>query len=147
MKRTIATNKKLYALFNELGITKENKELLVLSFTNNRTVHSSEMTEVEAQYMIEKLQKDAKTPKMTENQFKQNLRRNVFKLMYDIGLINANMKSSEKVAFINNWIKNKLKLEKELNALVVDELLKLINQLQAVRRNYMSQQQQQAMYN
>ena len=147
MKRTIATNKKLHALLNELGITPENKELLVLSFTNNRTIHSSEMTETEARYMIQKLQKDAKSPKMTESQFKQTLRRNVFKLMYDIGLINANMQTSEKVAFINNWIKNKLKLENELNALSVDELTRLINQLQAVRRNYMAKQQQQAMLN
>lgn len=147
MKRTITTNKKLYALFNELGINKENKELLVLSFTNNRTIHSSEMTEVEAQYLIEKLQRDAKTPKMNENQFKQNLRRNVFKLMYDIGLINANMTTAEKTAFINNWIANKLKLNQELNALSTDGLTRLINQLQAVRRNYMSQQQKQAMYN
>jgi hypothetical protein len=147
MKRTVATNKKLYALFSELGITKENKELLVLSFTNNRTIHSSEMTETEAQYLIEKLQRDAKTPKMSENQFKQTYRRNVFKLMYDIGLINANMTTPEKTAFINNWIKNKLKLGKELNALTLDELIRLINQLQAVRRNYINQQQQQAMYN
>lgn len=149
MKRAISTNKKLYALFNQLGIDSDTKELLVMSFTNERTERSSDMTEKEAQALINKLSEQCTmdTPKMRENKFKQELRRNIFKLMYDIGLLNASMTNAEKVTYINNWIVNKLKINKVLNALSIDELTKFIKQLQAVRRNYVEQSQKQAMYN
>jgi hypothetical protein len=147
MKRTIGTNKRLYALFNELRIDKDTKETLVLSFTNERTEHSSEMTESEANHLLEKLENQVKAPMLRENKFKQESRRNIFKLMYDIGLINASMVMAERQAYINSWIKNKLKIDKDLNDLNIDELISFTKQLQAIRRNYVSKVNNQATLN
>jgi len=149
MKRTIPTNKRLYALITELGIDTETKEDMIYNFTNGRTIHSSELTEFEARQLIEKL---SPVNNRAENSRKlgemnQQLRRNIFKLMYDIGLINSQMDNDAKVKYINGWIKGKMRLDKELNALTFDELTLFIRQLQAVRRNYVEKTSKQVMYN
>lgn len=146
MKRTVQSNKKLYALFTELGIDEDSKSTLVMSFTNDRTEHSSEMTEIEAKKLIEKLQ-PLTFRRKRDNELMQVLRRNIFKLMYDIGLINSYMTADNKLEYINKWIVGKLKINKELNSLNVNELTSFINQLQAIRRNYVSMTREQAMLN
>jgi hypothetical protein len=148
MKRTITSNKRLYALFSQLGIDNDSKCDLVLSISNGRTVHSSELTESEARQLIEKLQPSGSiVPERRWSELAQQLRRNVFKLMYDIGLLNSNMNTAEKLDFINNWIKNKNNLDKDFNALNFDELTTFIKQLQAIRRNYIEKKAKQAMFN
>lgn len=152
MKRTISTNKRLYGLIGQLSIDQDTKEEMILSMSNGRTMHSSELTESEAKQLIEKLEnsdpvKHEKTISRINGELEQKFRRNIFKLMYDIGLINASMENGEKLEYINTWIKNKMKLDKDLNSLTFDELTTLIKQLQAVRRNYMERSTKQAMYN
>jgi len=147
MKRTLQTNKKLYALIGQLGIDNDTKIDMVLSMSNGRTEHSSELSENEAQRLIDILESNIGKKQRKLSELSQQLRRNVFKLMYDIGLINSNMEADEKLEYINNWINGKLNLNKDLNALTFDELTSLIKQLQAVRRNYVQKQEKSVMYN
>jgi hypothetical protein len=147
MKRTIETNKRLYALIAQLGIDENTKQDMVLSMTKGRTMHTSEMTDFEARGLIIKLTTITNSANRKLNELNQQLRRNVFKLMYDIGLINTDMSSIEKLDYINNWITNKLKINKDLNTLNFDELTSFIRQLQAVRRNYIKCSKKQIMYN
>lgn len=53
--RSKEQNKKMYALFNELGIEQELKQELCLQFSNNRTNKSSELTHLEASRLINSL--------------------------------------------------------------------------------------------
>ena len=153
MIRTTGQNKRLYQLFNSLGIDEEMKADLVYDFTYGRTDKSSEMEYRECNNLIGKLDeqiqtiKTRKANKRITNDRLQKMRRNIFKLMYDIGQIDASMSTNDKLLVINNWIEKKQKLNKNLNQLSFEELSKFINQLQAVRRNYVEQEEKQAMYN
>jgi hypothetical protein len=147
MKRTLQTNKKLYALIGQLGIDNDTKIDMILSMSNGRTEHSSELSENEAQRLIDILESNIGKKQRKLAELEQQMRRNVFKLMYDIGLINTNMSNSEKLDYINNWIIGKLKIDKDLNSLTLNEIGSLIKQLQAVRRNYIDRSKKVAMYN
>ncbi|MCF8337893.1 MAG: hypothetical protein K9I74_07910 [Bacteroidales bacterium] len=139
MKRTQNQNKRIYRLLNDLNISTDDKKNMVLSITKSRTEHTSEMYYAEAQRLIEKLEEmTEQTGKQDkqQNELKQRFRRSVFVLMYEIGLINSQMTSGEKVREINAFIQRKTKFQKHLNSFTVDELTTLLNQLQAIRRRY-----------
>ena len=150
MKRTITQNKQLYGLFAKLGIDEATKEEMVLSITKGRTHHTSEMTETEAYKLLSRLTNDVLKHKSTNrkfNEINQQLRRNIFKLFYDCGLIHAGMNTIEKVEFIDNWIINKLNLDKKLNYLTFEELTKFVTQMRAIRRNYIERSAKNASLN
>lgn len=138
MKRTQNQNKRIYRLLNDLNISTDDKKNMVLSITKSRTEHTSEMYYAEAQRLIEKLEEMSKPIKQDkqQNELKQRFRRSVFVLMYEIGLINSQMTTGEKVREINAFIQRKTKFNKHLNSLTVEELTTLLNQLQAIRRRY-----------
>jgi len=153
MIRTKSQNKRLYALLSQLNINDENKKELVYQFTNGRTERSSEMEYRECNNLIMSLQEQLitlKNKQANERQYsgiEQGLRREIFKLMYDIGFIHNREDNKRKLLVINAWIKKKIKLEKQLNELSVDELNKMIKQLRTVRRIYNEKAQFQAKYN
>jgi hypothetical protein len=147
MKRTITSNKRLYGLFGQLGIDTDTKGDLVNSITKGRTIHSSEMSDEEANRLIDILENNVQSRNRRHADLLQQMRRDVFKIMYDCGLLNGNMSTIEKMDIINAWIENKMNLKKDLNALEIDELTKLIKQLQAVRRKYVESKAKQAMFN
>lgn len=150
MIRTKSQNSRLYGLFSQLAVSEDIKKELVFQFTGGRTEKSSEMEHRECNDLINTLQQQLNDQNKQKRQIAdmlQKQRRNIFKLMYDVGLINNTMKSYEKVNVINNWISKKTKLNKELNSLNYDELISLKKQLQAVRRNYNEAQVKQAKYN
>ncbi|MCF6184229.1 MAG: hypothetical protein L3J56_06325 [Bacteroidales bacterium] len=153
MIRTKSQNKRLYALLSQLKISEDNKKELVYRFTNGRTERSSEMEYRECNNLIMTLQeqlKELKNKQSAERQYsgiEQGLRREIFKLMYDVGFINNRDDNSRKLFVINAWIKKKMKLKKQLNELSVDELNKMIKQLRTVRRIYNEKAQFQAKYN
>lgn len=136
MKRTIAQNKILHQLLGDLKISQENKGNMVYAFTGNRTTSSSEMSDEECQAMIDALSRTKNELTKLNGLEMQKKRRDVFKLMYDINLIDARMQSLDKLKVINAWINHKLNLEKKFNDLDINELDKLIRQLQTVRRVY-----------
>ena len=153
MQRTKTQNAHLYKLFNELDINADTKESLVAQFSNNRTAKSSELTVDECRNLIASLKAQKRTDKERNNaerkynKIGQTERRNIFKLMYDIGFIKSNETGKRKVYVINSWIKKKMNLDKGLNELSVDELNKMIKQLRTVRRIYEEKQKKEAQWN
>ncbi len=147
MIRTNAQNKRLYGLFSKLGINSDLKKDLVLQFTNNRTEKSSEMKYGECNNLIASLQAELNKRNRQKADLLQTQRRNVFKLMYDIGLIDGRMTTRKKMAVINAWVENKTAFKTDLNNLSYEQLTKLIKQLQAVRRRYNERTEFQAKYN
>lgn len=135
MKRTLQQNKVIYGLFSQLKIADDIKEVLVSSYTNGRTSKTSEMTEKEARQMIADLKVEVRKNKNQVSGTEQKLRREVFKLFYDLQWISGDMATSEKLTVINNWIIQRTKFGKnDLNQLLVSELEVVIKQLRAVRR-------------
>jgi hypothetical protein len=79
------------------------------------------------------------------NSVEQDSRRIVFRIMYEIGLIDNTLTTSDKMVKINSWIAMKTNFkEKGLNDLSINELKTLINKHQAVKRRYLEQQSAQA---
>ena len=137
MKRTIPQNKRLYQLFGELGITGDIKADMVADFTNNRTEKSSEMTIAECNNLIRTLENNMRRQLRESDGQRQKMRRQIFRLMYDIGVINSEMDNEQKIGIINTWIYHRMgQLDKKLNLLDVIELTKFITILQTVRRRY-----------
>ncbi len=147
MTRTKAQNKQLYGLLSKLGINADTKEMLVLEYTEGRTCKSSEMEYRECNNLIASLQAELKKRNRQKADLLQTQRRNVFKLMYDIGFIDGRMTTRKKMAVINAWIENKTAFKTDLNNLSFEQLTKLIKQLQAVRRIYNERTEFQAKYN
>ncbi len=152
--RTPQQSRDIYKLLNALGIKEEDKKAIVMGITKNRTEHTSEMTILEAREMIEILTKELgkKMLKQGENRInktgvkeiekiKQRIRRTVFVLMYDLGVISNEMDTKEKIEKIEQWIKNHSDISKSFNSLQVEELEKIIRQLQAIRRIYVENEQ------
>jgi len=152
-KRTTDQNRRLYFLFNKLGFDDDMKKAAVEGTSNGRTDSSRELSANEAQQLIDSLSRewDKLRPKDTEAKkrakIRQNLRRNIFKIMYDLGYINNQMTNAEKVLAIDDFTSNKTLIEKTLNALNIDELQKVIRQLQAIRRNYTQTEENKAKWN
>ena len=140
MKRTTSQNRLLYQLFSRLNIDEDNKQMLVLEFTDNRTSRTSEMELIECKQLIQQLEAMIDTSETTKKRYAdeelQKNRREIFKLMYDCGFISSSDTTDRKLFVINAWIKKKMNLEKDLNSLTFDELLLFIKQLRTVRRIY-----------
>ncbi len=143
MKRTATQNKRLYGIFQKLNIDSETKSDLVSQFTNGRTEKSSEMLYNECQNLIETLEiryresKSIKAATFQYNSAEQVIRRELFKLMYDVGFIDNGMNTDRKTFIMNGWIRKKMNLEKTLNDLDITELQRMRTQLLTVRRLYL----------
>ena len=145
-KRTTDQNRRLYFLFSKLGFDDDMKLAAIEGTTNGRTDNSSELSFDEAQQLIDILNKEwqkmrpEQSEKREEAKLRQQLRRNIFKMMYDLGYIDNTMKNEQKILVIENFCSQKTKIEKSLNSLTIDDLQKVIRQLQAIRRNYSEKQ-------
>lgn len=147
-KRTTTQNNALYKLLGKLGISDDIKKELVFQVTNGRTEKSSEMSYTEASDLIRMLNAQIVSKERGKNELLQNERREVFKLMYDCGLIFSSDTTANKLIVINNWIEKKTAFKnKRLNDLNLDEISTLITQLRAVRRRYYEYQQKNAQLN
>lgn len=96
MKRTKEQNHRLFALLNSLGITDEERGVLVGSFTDGRTYSSKELTVVECHALIGYLQEryDGSIKKM---------RAKAINIALDLGII---VKEADKVVSwepLNKW--------------------------------------------
>lgn len=153
MKRNVDQNKQLYGLWARLNITDPAlRATLVLQFTNDRTSSSSDMLVDECQNLINTLRHKVNNPKQTPqkrqyNGIEQDARRKIFSLFYEVGFICNEDTPQRKVIIINAWVKDKLNLKKGFNDLTEEELQKMNNQLQAVKRNYKEAETKQAKLN
>lgn len=136
MKRTLTQNRYLHKLIGDLNLSIDVKKELVFQYSGNRTESSSELTYEECNDLIEQLEKQLKTKNRQQRIYMQDQRRNVFKLMYDIALIDGAMTTENKLKVINAWISNKLNINKSLSQLNKNEVDKLVRQLRTVRRIY-----------
>lgn len=156
MKKRIRTNeqnRRLHFLFYKLGFDGDMKAAAVESVTSGRTEHSSEMSILEAQELITLLNEEwsKMRPKKKESakiaKMRQNLRRSIFRIMYDLGYINNTMNNAEKILTIETFLKDKTKISKHFNSLNIEELNKTIRQLQVIRRNYAQHEENKAKWN
>ena len=153
MTRTLSQNKQLHALLAKLQIGKEAKADLVHQFTGGRTDRSSKMHYNECNNLIKTLEQQYKAEKSKSqanrqySTIEQNLRRKIFKLMYDIGFIQSSDNNKRKMFVINTWIEKKTSCEKTLNELTEPELNTVIKQLHTVRRIYEEKEKKQANWN
>ncbi len=116
-------NRKLHLLLNKLGLN-DQKESLVYSFTNNRTVHSSEMTDLEAMHLNKHLQN------MLENKQKQvvkdscdGMRKYIISIFYRKYNVQTNEQKAEALRLCKEWVLKHFKCD--LNELSSQDLFKV----------------------
>jgi len=142
MLRTTTQNRRLHQLLSALGINEDTKMSLVHDFTQGRTASSAEMLYNECANLIGTLEiewRKTKQQKAAESKYQaveNGLRSTVFSLMYQLGYIDNAETTKRKIYVINGWIKKKMGSDKTLNELGIDELNRLITQLQTVNRTY-----------
>lgn len=122
------------AILAKKGIL-EDKAALIGSFTEGRTEHSSELTTLEANGLIEMLKKDF-IPSM-EDLRKERMQRKVLAMAHELGwikrskvIIDGKMATKADYTAINNWMVTYSYLKKPLREYSYEELPKLITQFE-----------------
>ncbi len=134
-KRTTTQNRILYSLLSSLGISDDNKAVLVAEYTNGRTEKSSEMSYNECQQLIDDLQREERKNRNEEYKKLNRLRRKVFVEFYELGWLSQEATNGEKTAKINAFLTSRTKFGKsDINKLTEAELSKLITQLRTIKR-------------
>ena len=131
MLRTTEQNKALHALLTELGLGLEDKERLVLQYTNGRTTRSSEMQIHECDYLL----KGLRAKKGTEHERDQK-RKRIISHMAEAGYQTPEGKPD--MVAIHQWVKRQTK--KQFNALSGYELSQLIYAADKVRKHSINTQ-------
>lgn len=103
------------------------KDDIVSGYTNGRTIHASDLSEVELKSLIESLQKPVKKAAPDKG---DKIRKGIFHIAYQMDIISAEMTSAEKTARIEEYIQKHEKMgnKKHLNEYSVPELQKLFHQ-------------------
>lgn len=115
----------LNTLVSKLGIEKTTKEVMILGFSNGRASSSKDLTLAEATAIILHLKKIDPNERM---------RRKVFALAYDAGIIWGDTPEDRKMnaAKLNVFLLKGGTVKKELNAMSHDELVKVVSQFQQI---------------
>ncbi len=134
MLRTLEQNKRYHTLLGELGITdKEQKEELVFSFTNERTIKSSRMEMQEMHALCNHLQ--GMVYEMDDRADK--MRKKILSICHEMkwkdaaGKVNWDM--------LNDWLNMYGYLHKGLDEYTEKELPKLVTQFEGCLRSYYAQ--------
>lgn len=120
MIRTSAQNARLHGLLGKLRIDNDTKEAMVLTHTDGRTAHSSQMMHWECACMIKHLEQLA--PASSEGKY----RRKLISIAHKLNWYDANGKVD--VDRLNSWCIKYGYLHKPLNEHKEQELVKLITQ-------------------
>lgn len=105
----LQNNKALHSLLSELGWI-DQKESLVYSFTNERTVHSSEMTNPEAVELIKHLQKELwKKEKKEKPDPADGMRKYIISIFYRKYNAQTKEQKQEAVRECKAWIEKHFK--------------------------------------
>ena len=118
--------KRLRTVLNRQNLS-DLKDEIVFGYTNGRTIHASDLSEVELKSLIESLQKPDKKAAPNKG---DKIRKGVFHIAYQMDIISAEMTSAEKTARIEDYIQKHEKMgnKKHLNEYSVPELQKLFHQ-------------------
>lgn len=146
MKRTNGQNKRLYALLSKLCLDAEIKADLAKQVSAGRTEKTSELDYHECNHLITLLNdqilgQNQRPEGRHVNSIENDMRRTIYKLMYECGFMFNTDHKERKAAIIDGWIRKKMNLTISLNELNIDQLQKMITQLQAVKRIYNSKKQ------
>lgn len=115
---------KLHVMLNQMGMIEE-KGNLVYSISGGRTTSSRELTKDEARLFIQYL---------SENDPNERMRRKVFALAYESGIIWGDTPGDKKMnaAKINQFLLRSGTVKKELNKLNKSELVKVVSQFEQI---------------
>jgi hypothetical protein len=111
---------KLHVLLNQLGLMADKKEI-VRHYSNGRTESSKELTIAEAGALIGAL---------AGNDGNDRMRRKIFALAYDAGIIYGDTPEDKKMNAVklNQFLLKSGTVKKELNKLQYNELVKTVTQ-------------------
>lgn len=113
----------------------EQKDLLVSSFTQGRTISRKEMTYHEASLMITFLQNEVAKDQASANQ----MRRKIIAKAHNMGWETTPGKVD--IERLNAWCRTSSYLKKELNEYTYAELPKLVSQFDNVYKSYLKTRQ------
>lgn len=118
---------KIHVLLNQMGLI-DNKAELVYSFSNGRVTSTKELTMEEAGFFIRHLSNYDPLEKM---------RSKVFALAYEAKIIWGDSPADKKMNFIklNNFLKERGAVKKDINKMAKPELIKTVNQFQQILRH------------
>lgn len=118
---------KIHVLLNQMGLI-DNKVELVYSFSNGRVTSTKELTMEEAGFFIRHLSNCDPLERM---------RNKVFALAYEAGIIWGDSPADKKMNFIklNNFLKERGAVKKDINKMVKPELIKTVNQFQQILKH------------
>lgn len=148
-KRTIAQNRAIYALMNELKLT-NNKEDLAFSVSSGRTTLTSELSFDEAKYLIaylnerKRVSEIAQKNNLTPDEYKkgEKSRKYLFSLIFRLpSHLKLTYEKQERTRLnykaINNFImSNRFKNDKPLNSLKQFEISKINSILEKMVESY-----------
>lgn len=119
--------KKLHVLLNQLGLIDDKKEI-VSHYSKGRTESSRELTIAEAGALISAL---------AGNDGNDRMRRKVFALAYEAGIIYGDTPEDKKMNAIklNQFLLKSGTVKKELNKLTYTELVKTVSQFNQIVRH------------
>ena len=118
---------KIHVLLNQMGLI-DNKAELVSSFSNGRVTSTKELTMEEAGFFIRHLCNYDPLEKM---------RSKVFALAYEAGIIWGDSPADKKMNFIklNDFLKERGAVKKDINRMTKSELIKTVNQFQQILKH------------
>lgn len=129
MTRTIEQNARLHKLLGLLGITADQKETLVLSYTYGRTASSADMSGHECDELLRFLQQQYDARLSYHDSRSRAMRRRFFSLVREKGWTVDNKINYDRV---NAWLTQYGYLHKPLNKYTYAELPKLLSQFERV---------------
>lgn len=128
-QRTLKQNKELHALIGQLGFDDDMKAVLINTYTHGRTMHSSNMSVMECQELINYLHN-----KVKEKEFeKDKMRKRVISHMKEAGYTLPDGRAD--MPAIQAWVQRQ-KYKKQLNKHTKKELSDLIYAADKVRQHF-----------
>jgi hypothetical protein len=115
---------KLHVLLNQSGLIDQKKQL-ILEASNNRTIHSKELTQQEITILMNYLDGVLGLDRM---------RKKIFALAYQAGLIYGDTPEDRRMnsAKLNRFIMSRGAVKKDLSKMNKQELLKTVNQFASI---------------
>ena len=137
MIRTKQQSRAIYSLLNKLNIDDSSKESIVLSFTNNRTTHTSELNYNEAAELIKSLNNELQKNNNSDFWKGDKMRKRIFSLCYTYNwTIFKNRKEIVDIERLNRWMIKYSYLKKPLNKYKYSELPELVSQFEKVVKTF-----------
>ena len=127
-----AQNGHLHALISKIGITKEEKKIMIHSATEGRSESSKDLTEWEAKCLIKALEVNNPSTKIKPG---DKQRKKIIMYFRNCG---HSKDGKADMSYINEWCKRYGYLHKKLNDYTVKQLPKLVYQAEQMYNDFCS---------